>query len=273
MRALSQTGAHYFCTAFSAAAVSSARDMDELLANALKGKKNVTENTPLYPIYRDTLLREAERAFFLGVACFRRAHDILLASSSFWAHVTLYYTSWFAAHSILELFGCWAGGLHIGVQHDMPGQQAFELSPAPSGGKTHQIFWSTYYSAMAPLRNWIDPSLNLAIDPVNSNVKWQIENRNRINYRTFEALDLVGKFDNQFDPSNFPMSLPGETATQYEVAKTTILLAAHFIISLRVNTDAFAALRPGRQRSIDELIFNAPIPNISSFAEQSRLAV
>lgn len=270
MRALSQTGARHFCGTFSGNA---SLDMDDFVGGTLKGKRAFAESSATYSIYRDTLVRESERAFFLSVACFRRAHDLFVASAAFWAHVTLYYSNWFAAHCLLGLFGCWADRVQVEVMKDTPGQQEFVVTQAPKNKAPHKAFWDAYYDALAPLQNWIDPALNLAVDPINKDMNWQTKVRNRVNYRVREAMDLVSTFDQQFDPTRFPASVPGETGTQYEVTKSTIMLAAQVLVSHSVATDAFAALQATRAMSVEQLVYLASIPSLGGFAQRAALAV
>jgi hypothetical protein len=250
--------------------------MSEFSNVVLRGKQTVSESTPLYKFYRDTLLREADRSFFLAASCFRRSHDLMLASSIFWAHVTLYYSSFFAAHSILSMLGCWFEntGLLIEVQRDNPGDQAFVVRKtyqAPAG--SHRGFWTAFYNSMARQVAWVDPSYTIAVQPPNGNPTWQIDTRNRVNYKYHEAMQMVEDFERYFDSSRFPKSLRGDTATQYQISKTTILLAADLAGKLALSTDVFTSLGGSRQLSINDLIFGRILPDLVSSAQQTQIAV
>ena len=106
---LSLQGAKHFCEQFSGSA-SPSLGMRDFYIKSLAKKKSFKEGEQVFDEYRDSLLREADRCFFLGVSCFRRALDLFSGASVFWAHVSLYYSGWFAAHSVLGMFGCWVQG-------------------------------------------------------------------------------------------------------------------------------------------------------------------
>ncbi len=253
MRSLSQSGATHFCNGFSASTPS--LGMREF-TRKIKGSHGlIRERTPLYTEYRDSLLREADRSLYLSISCFRRAHDLLIPSSSFWAHVTLYYGSWFAAHNILSLFGSWAdGGTSIEVQRDAPNSQEFVFRRTKATTGSHHSFWTSYSTAMRSHQFWIDPKFALALNAINGNPSWQIEARNRVNYQSSEAFDLRKAFDASFDINNFPISLPGDIATQYEVTKATLYLAIDLSIILGIKTDVFAGSYATRAECIEQTI-------------------
>lgn len=250
--------------------------MAQFATTVLYGKAAISEGTPLYQSYRDTLLREADRSLFLAISCFRRAHDIMIPSSSFWAHVTLYYSSFLAARSVLSMLGCWFenSSLVLEVQHDNPGSQVFAIRrkyKAPRG--SHKGFWTAYYNSMARQVSWINPVLAVAASPIQGNLTWQIEARNRINYKPQDAMELVEEFERYFDPTRFPASLRGDTATQYQVTKATVLLAADLAKRLSLKTDVFTSLGNSRQLCINDLIYGKSLPILDSVSQQADLAV
>src|SRR6266581_4007811 len=65
------------------------------------------ERTTPFDIHRVSLLNAVERWILFGVADYRRALDMFIPSNAPWAHVTLYYSSFFAANAILGMFGGW----------------------------------------------------------------------------------------------------------------------------------------------------------------------
>jgi hypothetical protein len=233
-----------------------------------------TEGTSQYNDFRRNLLKDADRQLFLGISNFRRSHDLLTSGSSFWAHVTLYYSSWFAAQSVLAVFGCWTDGrVEIDVLHDKPGSLQFTSRKLPStrdaGG--HREFWSSYYDTMRKHRLWIDPLFTPAVDPVKNDPHWQIDTRNRINYHPGIAFDAVERFESSFDATKFPSTLPGEIATQYQVSRSGILLAAKLASDFSLTTDVFSALAKTRALTIERLVFGAPAG--ATFSDEAQLTV
>jgi hypothetical protein len=70
----------------------------------------LTEGTAHFTAHRVSTLNAIERWLLFGVGDYRRALDMLIPSAAPWAHVTLYYSSFFAANAILGMFGVWVLG-------------------------------------------------------------------------------------------------------------------------------------------------------------------
>lgn len=253
------------------------KSMRELFNSSLSKKKSFKEGEQVFAEYRDSLLREADRSFFLGITCFRRALDLFSSASVFWAHVSLYYSGWFAAHSILGMFGCWVQGDKkvIQVKNHSPGSQEFTVTkdyPTQYSGGGHQFFWDAYYNAMRAVVLWTDPSLHLAVKPISSNHIWAIEKRNLINYQTVQAFKLMDDFNAGFDPGKFPGSLQGDVATQFQLARTLLLFCADRASEFALKTDVYSTTG-SRAKAITELIFKATPFKLSHHSEESKLSV
>jgi hypothetical protein len=67
----------------------------------------LSEGTQHFEAHRVSILNSVERWILFGLADYRRALDMLIPSNAPWAHVTLYYSSFFAANAILGMFGVW----------------------------------------------------------------------------------------------------------------------------------------------------------------------
>jgi hypothetical protein len=273
---LSNHGAKYFCGQFSGT-VPVDSPMRDFFNASLSKKKSFKEGEQVFTEYRDYLLRESDRCFFLGISCFRRALDQFSSASVFWAHVSLYYSGWFAAHSVLGMFGCWVQGDKkvVQVKSDSPGVQEFAVTrdyPKQYPGGTHQFFWDAYYNAMKAVVLWTDPSLHLAVKPISSNHIWAIEKRNLINYQTIQAFKLMDDFSAGFDPDKFPASLQGDVATQFQLARSLLLFCADRASEFALKTDVYS--RTGtRERAIKELIFKTTPSKLSHHSEESNLSV
>jgi len=275
MTPLSLPGAKHFCKNFSGSATQPA-NMRDLFDNDLVKKKSFKEGETVFRNYRDSLLREADRSFFLGVSCFRRALDLFSSSSVFWAHVTLYYSSWFAAHSVLGMFGCWvrAKGKVVEVKSHSPGSQEFEVQkkyPTQTTGG-HQFFWDAYYNAMNALVLWTDPSLHLAVKPIGNSRTWAIDKRNLVNYQTMQAFGLMHQFVNNFDAGKFPLNLQGDVATQFHLAKSLLLFCADRAKEFGLNTDVYPSFGT-RKKAIEKLIFETNPVRLTHHSEEAKLTV
>lgn len=272
-------GAAHFCQGFQA--VSPLRELRLVYDTLLQGVKNFAEPGHVYEAYRDALLRESDAYYFLAVSSFRRALDLFLPSAIFWVHVSLYYSCWYAAHSILGLYGCWIRGISnkrgvvVEVANPLPNNQRFTVdrNHAWSGqGGSHQFFWETYYSAMAHLQYATDPALILAVSPIGNNPTWPIDLRNRINYQSKEAMQLVNDYLPSVDPAAFPGNLVGDLATQLALTRTLLLFRAQKGTEFQLHTDSFAA-HPTRAEAVRELIYQSIPPNLSAFGEETLLSV
>src|SRR2546428_12425750 len=102
--------AQYYCKGFRGrhgTSLLSFRDLVKSLDS--NGPHHFAEGQSPFDDYRDCSLRDAERRIFLAVSLYRRSLDLMHVSAAAWAHVTLYYSSFFAASAILQMFGCYVG--------------------------------------------------------------------------------------------------------------------------------------------------------------------
>jgi len=228
----------------------------------------ISERTVVGNEYRDCLLREVDRSLFFSASHYRRSLDLMTISASPWAHVTLYYCSYFAARALIGMFGGWieAPNMRIEPTAGTPGAQQFlvtrNLKSLSTFKGPHRMFWDFYYAAMASLAPWIPPNLSIAITPVSSNPVWQIEMRNSINYDTDVACELSAAFGRSKVLSGFPGALPGVLSTQFKVSQAAVELAFWFAKDFRIRTDGLLKLGKRRKRSglIRELVYDTAIP-------------
>ena len=279
MRPLSRQGAKHFCQRFSGASTR-ILDIRGLYDKVLEKKSAFKEGDAIYDQYRDSLLRESDRSFFLAVSCFRRGLDLFTASSVFWAYVSLYYCSWFAAHSALGMFGCWVRGprnkmrIVIEARKQSPGDQEFVVEKNYSSfyQGSHQFFWDAYYNAMKTVIVWTQPSLHLAVTPVSNSPTWAIDRRNLINYQSLHAFKLIDDYSAKFDASNFLSRLQGDLATQFQLARTLLLFSAERAVEFGLKTDVFPRFK-SRAEAIRKLIYNANPPKLAMHSEEGSLTV
>jgi hypothetical protein len=257
--------AKHFCGGY-AGTMGAAQGSFRQWARTLAPNHTISEGTPLFDEYRDIALREVERLLFLAASQYRRSFDLQITSASSWAHVTLYYGAFFSAQAILGIFGTWKlrDKYILDVDDGTPGQQRFVVRSFPHTFRgEHRRFWEYFYSSVVALLPWIDPSLQLAITPVNANPTWQIDTRNDINYDTHEAMQLMSAFQQGFRSSRLRSTLPGVLSTQFQVMEGLLQLAVKFARDNRIATDALGSLQPtgNRRKRVAELVFNAPRPN------------
>jgi hypothetical protein len=252
MRLFSDTAAKHFCSS-SAAAGQPHEDID-VLVRRVNGRRLV-EGSPDFEAYRVNLLRECERRYYLALTLYRRAHNMMLAASMFWAHVTLYYASWYAAHSLVGCFGGWVGKVgFVEVTHDAVGTQSLRIAKKNVPGGSHQSFWLMFYAGVRPVKAIVNVEWLPALEPVSSNDTWQIDTRNRINYQLEGASGVQSAYLRSFDPARFPGSLSGDVATQYEVTRCMIGATAQFLVEMSVATDEFVS----RATSLRDEVWEAP---------------
>src|SRR5579864_6768929 len=148
MRLFDITEARHFCRALPA----HQPGVGQSLATFHKNLRvtRLTEGTPYFEIHRVSLLNAVERWILFGVADYRRALDMFIPSNAAWAHVTLYYSSFFGANAILGMFGAWVHYERlVDVDLGTPTNQILRVSKpvhSPSGYKgSHRVFWDLFY--------------------------------------------------------------------------------------------------------------------------------
>lgn len=208
--------------------------------------------------YRDYSLSEVERLLLLSASHYRRAHDLLGEVTAAWAHVTLYYGSFFASSALLGLFGNWVTGKHVvGVSLTTPGALEFAVRrySSPSGARSHAKFWEFYYAEMAALVPYLTPLQQIAVVPAAS-FDWQSQNRNLVNYDTYEAISLSSRFQAGFSTAGFPGSLPGVLSTQYQNLECVLELAVNYAEAFGIDTDAVDSIcaLPTRRARVREMV-------------------
>ncbi len=239
--------AQHYCSHFSRTAGPSEASLTEYVrAQLLAGPGSVKEGTHGFDSYRDCALREVERLIFLAMSNYRRTLDLMVPAAAGWAHVTLYYSAYFSARALIGMFGGWIGMQRTVIEVDasQPGSQILKVTrrvPTTYNG-SHERFWDLFYDAVQPLVPWVDSSLRPSMTPINSDPTWQIQNRNDINYDSYEAMRLVVDFQKSFRPSGFPDSLPGRLNTQFTATEGLLLVSASFARDFGLITDALDML-------------------------------
>ncbi len=214
----------------------------------------LSEGTQHFNAHRVSILNAIERWILFGIADYRRALDMLIPSNAPWAHVTLYYSSFFAANAILGMFGVWVHLRRvIDVEQGTPNSQILRITrqvKSPSGFKgNHQIFWDFFYDGCTIITPWVPASLQSVIAPVNNDRAWQIKARNGVNYDTFVAFDSAKFFNSNFSPRNL-RSVSGSLGQQLEVTEGMLRLAVYFANHLGVSSFPFEGLGTGNRSKI-----------------------
>lgn len=189
----------------------------------------------------------------------------MTSASSPWAHVTLYYGSFFAANALLGMFGVWTyNRLAIDVVTNTPGNQELRITRnvVTVNQGPHRSFWELFYDAMRPLYPWVDPALLFALQPVGGNVIWQIDNRNSVNYDTFVSLQMLTQFQGAFRRTRFPTSLPGVLNTQFRISDGLVRIVCAYAQQFGLATDALIGFLPNgtRRAKMQRLIFSELAP-------------
>jgi hypothetical protein len=250
--------AKYYCSSFGATRGDSQGSIDSFLRNRMgTASKTIKEGTQTFAEYRDCSLRDVERCLFFAASHFRRCLDLMIASASPWAHVTIYYGNWYASRALLGIFGCTIfGSVVIDVEKSTPGQQVLRLrrignsqgqQPTTYRG-SHRKYWDLFYKAVKPLRPMVQVHLAPALSPVKGDPVWLIQQRNDINYDSCSALDLAYNFQESFSKNRFPACLPGALYTQFAILESLLELSYSYISLFKLRTDALANI--GRHKSL-----------------------
>jgi hypothetical protein len=253
--------ARYFCQPLTGPAPGLGQSLTEF--HDKLGKTRLIEGSTDFQIHRVALLNAVERWILFGIADYRRALDMLIPSNAPWAHVTLYYSSFFAANAILGMFGAW---LHIrrlvDVENGNANSQVLRVTKkvkSPNGYPgSHQVFWDLFYEGYRTFGPWIPKELQSATEPVNSNPVWQIDARNEVNYDMFRAHEGALSLKRHFKPNRLA-SLRGSLALQLEVTEAMLKTAVYFANDLKVNSFPYEGLETGsRSIALRRLVTKVP---------------
>lgn len=253
MRVFSIQGAQHYCDQFQPVANMAQESLENFNRSQAQALRSIREGTALFDEYRACALRDTERYLFLAASHYRRALDLMVPSSSHWAHVTLYYGSWFAAHALLGMFGCHVLSNHvIEVDQSSPGNQhlvRLKISNGPNQfyftrKGSHQRFWEAFYGTTRHIVRFANSQYTQYLSPISNDAMWLIDRRNRINYTVADIIALRDSFVASFSQTVFPGSLPGELNTQYSVCEGLLFLCYSFAQQFNLSTDALDSLAP-----------------------------
>jgi hypothetical protein len=261
MRLFDITEARHFCRPLPAYAPGVGQSL-AAFHNSVQTTRLV-EGSPYFDVHRVSLLNAVERWILFGAADYRRALDMFIPSNAPWAHVTLYYSSFFAANAILGMFGSWVHYERlVDVDLGTPANQILRVSKrvhSPSGYKgSHRVFWDLFYEGCNTISPWVPSGLQSTTAPVNNDRIWQITARNEVNYDMFSAFDGAISLDNSFNPKRL-RSLSGPLAQQLEVTEGMLKLALYFANLFGVASFAYEGLGTGaRAKVLRAVVTKAP---------------
>lgn len=261
MRLFDIVEARHFCRALPAHVPGAGQSL-VAFHNSLRTTR-LTEGTPYFDAHRISLLNAVERWILFGVADYRRALDMFIPSNAPWAHVTLYYSSFFAANAILGMFGAWVHFERlVDVDNGAVANQVLRISrrvQSPSGYKgSHRVFWDFFYEGCNTISPWVPPELQSATQPVNNDRVWQITARNEVNYDMFIAFDGAIRLSTSFNPKKL-RSLTGPLAQQLDITEHMLRLALYFANSFGLSSFPYEGLGTGaRSKILRALVTKVP---------------
>jgi len=266
MRLFDITEARHFCRALPAHVPGSGQSL-VTFHNTL-GATRLREGTTYFDVHRVSLLNAVERWILFGVADYRRALDMFIPSNAPWAHVTLYYSSFFAANALLGMFGVWVHFERlVDVDNGAANNQVLRITrraASPSGYKgSHQVFWDFFYEGCNTFSPWAPSELLSATVPVNNDRIWQITARNEVNYDMFRAFEGATFVENSFNPKKL-RSLHGPLAQQLDITEGMLRLALHFANDLGVSSFAYEGLGTGARGKVLRALVTKVAPSLTN---------
>ena len=273
MNVFSIRGAAYYCQNFQPVGNVLKESVEDFNRRQARNLRFLNEGSTLFEEYRACVLRDAERCLFLAASHYRRALDLMVPSSSHWALVTLYYGAWFAARALLGMFGCQVLSNHvIEVGQSTPGNQILERRGIGKGVNTftfsrngsHQRFWEAFYATVPHIVQFSDPQYAHLLAPILSDEMWLIDQRNRINYKSFDSIDFRDSFEASFSEQLFPSSLPGELNSQYSVCEGLLFISERFASDLLLATDALDTMNSNTsfRDTVRLHVYRPDVPNL-----------
>lgn len=259
-----------FCRSFTA----TVRAPNDSVEGQLSGSRVgvvARAGTPASNALKDCHLREIDRLLFFSAVQYRRALDLFTTTSAAWAHVSLYYSCYFAARSLLGMLG--SAYLKkkkalIFLSNQQGGFDA-EIAQFPlTTNGPHREFWEYYYLQIPPISAWLGPKDGFATQPVNNDTSWLIERRNDVNYLPHDYFSTLVSFQTTFRKTRVVATLPGALNTQFQVATTMLRVAGTMARRLKLKTDALDQLKPagGRSIKVEYHLIHRPLPNMARLA-------
>ncbi len=273
MRVFTLAGAGHYCANFQPSANIPNVSLNQFVQQRFQNAAQLLEGTNGFNQFRIYALRDVERYLFLAASHYRRALDLMIPTSSHWAHVTLYYGSWFAAHAILGMYGCAVLGRHVvEVNTSAPGNQSLRVLRIGNRGNqfqfarngSHKRFWEAFYTTTPSIINFADARYAATMSPVANDVEWLINQRNKVNYQPIDTFELFDAFASAFSSSRFPFSLPGELSTQFTVCEGLMAIGYSFANQFGLRTDALdlLGLQGTLAQKIERLIYGVRSANL-----------
>lgn len=281
MKIFSESEAKYYCSKYAGSSGDAEKSISEFITMYLKSHKGVVaEGTSLFQEFCDCSLRAVERWIFFAASHYRRSLDLMISSSSPWAHITLYYGSWYASRALLGMFGCqiFSPYLVVDVHKGTPGNLELrvrkigknlgQMSTTYRG--THRIYWDLFYRAALPLKTIIKPHLATVLSPISGDPVWQIQNRNEINYNSYISIQMARNFEQSFTKSSFPACLPGAMGTQYRILESLLELVFTYADDFHLGTDALKNFSStSLRKKIRSLVYNVKAPSLVRRSKKS----
>jgi hypothetical protein len=266
MRLLDITEAVYFCTPLAAFQPGTSQSLSQFHKGLPARTVRLSERTTPFDIHRISLLNAVERWILFGVADYRRALDMLIPSNAPWAHVTLYYSSFFGANAILGMFGGWIDHERlVDVEQGVPTAQILKITKHPKSPNgytgSHRVFWDYFYEGCNAIAPWVPTELQTAIAPVNGDRRWLTNTRNDVNYDMHGAYNGARFFDTNFNPRKLS-SISGLLRQQLEVTEKMLQLALYFAKELKVKSFAFEGLGDGSRAKVFRDLVSKPTPGL-----------
>ncbi len=265
MRLFDFTEARHFCQPLQVYQPGVGQSLSALYRN--RGTTRLAEGSLDFETHRVSLLNAVERWILFGIANYRRALDMFIPSNAPWAHVTLYYSSFFAANAILGMFGVWVNfECLVDVEHGTARNQVLLVTKhlnkklkSPNGYTgSHKVFWDLFYYGCNAISPWVPTKLQGTMSPVNNDPVWQVRVRNDVNYDMFEAFKGATLVNKTFNPRRL-QSLSGALAEQLNLAENMLKVALYFANEFDVNSFAFEGLSTGtRGRVLRSLVRKVP---------------
>lgn len=210
----------------------------------------LAEGSARYDLHRANALAATERWLMYSACLYRRSIEMLVPALAPWAHVSLYYASYFSANAILAMHGAWVSSVRsrtiiVDVEAGAPGSQCLRVTSgsgamSPNGARgSHRIFWDHYYGSASVLTAWVPPKMASAFQPVNGTYHWQTDARNEANYDMHQAWESSKLMATAFNPARLK-SLSGPMAVQMEACEVLCRTAIHFAKAYKLDVGGLA---------------------------------
>lgn len=210
-----------------------------------KSVRHIRSGSPAFSELREAMQEDAERNITLALSTMAHSLEGVMKGSTPWAGVGFYYVSFYCAHALTIMSGCWFRNATtwIDVERHSP-TLGFRLHATqdPSIARKrgpHKDFWVFYQGVASNFSTEVDPKYQWAVVPSRTKVDRLHDLRKTMNYDIDKAFDTSLQQVTAPSGSSPEQWLPGPSATLCRYAQAFLAYTCQIANNLGVHGAGF----------------------------------